>query len=195
MTRADFGHVNPSISEDRRSTLSAKGKGNPSAKEGEGGEVRLRRNAFVHFLLKDCPWLDRWQVFGGHKEGEQVYTKVRLWPSEPSGAQGAQTPKLDQVQPVPRPGGALVLIEDPLVSPRRSVSWEEFSLWYRDNFLDVKKGFTQYDYMENGEIERKTFRGFLAAVSDMSKSEIDNAIEVMDADRGGTIDYDEFLDW
>ena len=87
------------------------------------------------------------------------------------------------------------MIEDPLVSPRRSVSWEEFSLRYRDNFLDVKKGFTQYDYMENGEIERKTFRGFLAAVSDMSKSEIDNAIEVMDADRGGTIDYDEFLDW
>jgi calmodulin len=75
------------------------------------------------------------------------------------------------------------------------VSWNEFSTWYRAHHLDAKRGYTLFDYLEEGEIEAKNFREFLALVGGLTKDEVNQAIEEMDADHGGTVSYDEFLGW
>lgn len=82
--------------------------------------------------MQETPWLGLTQVFGGNdKDGKAVKSLVRL-PDVAGGVGKYQ-------QAVEREGGACLLVDDSEVSPRRSVSWEEFSLWYLDNHHDVKR--------------------------------------------------------
>jgi Ca2+-binding EF-hand superfamily protein len=82
-----------------------------------------------------------------------------------------------------------------LPSENPKYTFEQFRDWYIAGNFDLKRAFTKYDSEELGEIPRDGFYGFLSAVAGLNEKEVEDALEDMDADHGGTVDFGEFKDW
>ena len=63
--------------------------------------------------------------------------------------------------------------------------------------LDRLKGvFDKFDEDRNGAIDRQEFEKFLAAIGkQMTSEEIDAGFRLIDVDRSGVIEFEEFVDW
>jgi Ca2+-binding EF-hand superfamily protein len=135
----------------------------------EGGKLDRRR--FFDFLRVYCPWIGHEDIFGPDDDDGDDDDD-----DDDEGDDDEFTPAVD-------------------LAENGFFEFDSFAEWYAECDMDLKRAFLKYDEQERGEIPRDGFYGFLSAVAGLNEREVEDALEDMDTDHGGTVDFGEFKEW
>lgn len=65
-----------------------------------------------------------------------------------------------------------------------------------EELAEIREIFTHYDQDDNNVIDRSEFGALMRALDEMiSDDEIAAGLAILDDNRNGVIDYDEFIEW